>query len=371
MSAGFPRRKHPRLDGYDYSLPGAYFVTVNVAGERCLLAEIRVGRGLAPAEVRLSGLGRIVEEELLARGITLHPRSDQEILEKILQNEGNRYIRRLVELICRFITNFKTDGYTEMQFAVMKESTDNVRTKLFLDICQACYLEYQKALRELQAVDFEDMINDSARVLRECAEMKQRLRFKYIIVDEYQDISRQRFDLTNALREVCDAKVIAVGDDWQSIYAFSGSDITLFTQFEEKMGYARLLKIVRTYRNAQEVIDIQSRKTGALIRCACLLGVIAANGSAQQMQSAQVFADHLGLAFQIRDDMLDVIGNAQELGKSVGTDAVKNTFVQLYGLDVCDKMVMEHTQQAVDALDTFPDNAYMKWLSNSLINRYV
>ena len=122
---------------------------------------------------------------------------------------------------------------------------------------------------------------------------------------------------------------------------------------------------------AQEVIDIQSRKTGALIRCACLLGVIAANGSAQQMQSAQVFADHLGLAFQIRDDMLDVIGNAQELGKSVGTDAVKNTFVQLYGLDVCDKMVMEHTQQAVDALDTFPDNAYMKWLSNSLINRYV
>lgn len=122
---------------------------------------------------------------------------------------------------------------------------------------------------------------------------------------------------------------------------------------------------------AQEVIDIQSRKTGALIRCACLLGVIAANGSAQQMQSAQVFADHLGLAFQIRDDMLDVIGNAQELGKSVGTDAVKNTFVQLYGLDVCDKMVMEHTQQAVDALDTFPGNAYMKWLSNSLTNRYV
>ena len=49
---------------------------------------------------------------------------------------------------------------------------------------------------------------------------------------------------------------MAVGDDWQSIYAFSGSDITLFTQFEEKMGYAKLMKIVRTYRNSQEVIDI-------------------------------------------------------------------------------------------------------------------
>ena len=197
-----------------------------------------------------------LEEELRTHGVIFHPRSDEEILRKILQNEGNRYIRRLVMLICRFITNFKTDGYTEMQFAVMKESTQNVRTKLFLEICQACYLEYQKALQEIQAVDFEDMINDSARALRECAEMKQRLGFKYIIVDEYQDISRQRFDLTKALREVCDAKVIAVGDDWQSIYAFSGSDITLFTQFQEKMGPAAMLRIENTYRNAQELIDI-------------------------------------------------------------------------------------------------------------------
>lgn len=100
------------------------------------------------------------------------------------------------------------------------------------------------------------MINESARLLREVKEMKQKLSFKYIIVDEYQDISRQRFDLTKALSEVTDAKIIAVGDDWQSIYAFSGSDITLFTKFSEKMGYAKMLKIVKTYRNSQEVIDI-------------------------------------------------------------------------------------------------------------------
>lgn len=197
-----------------------------------------------------------LEEELRAHGVAFHPRPDEEILQKILQNEGNRYVRRLVMLICRFITNFKTDGYTEMQFGIMKEATDNVRTKLFLEICQACYLEYQKVLRELQAVDFEDMINESARALRECAEMKHRLGFKYIIVDEYQDISRQRFDLTKALREVCDARVIAVGDDWQSIYGFSGSDITLFTRFQDKMGPAAMLRIENTYRNAQELIDI-------------------------------------------------------------------------------------------------------------------
>ena len=100
------------------------------------------------------------------------------------------------------------------------------------------------------------MINESARLLREVKEMKKKLDFKYIIVDEHQDISRQRFDLTKELSEVTDARIIAVGDDWQSIYAFSGSDITLFTKFEEKMGYAKMLKIVRTYRNSQEVIDI-------------------------------------------------------------------------------------------------------------------
>ena len=72
----------------------------------------------------------------------------------------------------------------------------------------------------------------------------------------YQDISRQRFDLVKALREVCDARVIAVGDDWQSIYAFSGSDISLVTEFEKRMGPSALLRIENTYRNAQELIDI-------------------------------------------------------------------------------------------------------------------
>ncbi len=121
----------------------------------------------------------------------------------------------------------------------------------------------------------------------------------------------------------------------------------------------------------QEVLDIQSRKTGALIRSACLLGVIAANGDESMQKAAAEFADHIGLAFQIRDDMLDVIGDAQQLGKAVGTDTIKNTFVQLYGLDVCADMVKEHTQKATKALDVFSDCGYLKWLAESLVDRYV
>ena len=197
-----------------------------------------------------------LKESLEAIGFELTSRSNQEVMEKLVTSEESRYIRRLVNLICRFITNFKTNGYTEDEFNRMYNSTQNVRTRLFLDICNDCYLEYQRYLKENDAVDFQDMINESARLLREVAGMKQKLDFKYIIVDEYQDISRQRFDLVTELHNVTDAKIIAVGDDWQSIYAFSGADITLFTKFEEKMGYAKLLKIVRTYRNSQEVIDI-------------------------------------------------------------------------------------------------------------------
>lgn len=197
-----------------------------------------------------------LKEKLEEAGFELRPRSGQEVLEKLVAGEENRYIRKLLNLICRFISNFKVNGYTSAEFDRMYHATQNVRTRLFLEICQECYLEYEKYLKEHQAVDFQDMINESARILREVKELKQKLDFRYIIVDEYQDISRQRFDLTKALSEVTNAKIIAVGDDWQSIYAFSGSDITLFTRFEESMGYAKLLKIVKTYRNSQEVIDI-------------------------------------------------------------------------------------------------------------------
>lgn len=119
----------------------------------------------------------------------------------------------------------------------------------------------------------------------------------------------------------------------------------------------------------QEVLDIQRRKTGALIKAACVLGVLAGGGTAAQVHAAETFADHLGLAFQIRDDMLDVIGDAKELGKAVGVDENKNTFVQLYGLEACDQMVHEHTQKALGALNCFTDTGFMTELANKLTGR--
>ena len=121
----------------------------------------------------------------------------------------------------------------------------------------------------------------------------------------------------------------------------------------------------------EEVLAIQSRKTGALIRAACCLGAIAGGANEEQLDAAAQFAAGLGLAFQIRDDMLDVIGTQEEMGKGVGTDSVKNTFVRLYGLDKCEELVNRYPQYAIDALVVFEDTEYTIALAKSLTDRRV
>jgi len=197
-----------------------------------------------------------LKDQLEKAGFNLTPRDNKEVMQKISSLDGSRYVRKLINLVDRFISNFKTNGYAAEQFDNWTTQSNNVRTKLFLGICKECYLEYERYLHKNNAIDFSDMINKSAKLLKESENVREQISFKYIIVDEYQDISRQRFDLVGALHDVTNAKIVAVGDDWQSIYAFSGSDITLFTKFSEIMGYAQLLKITKTYRNSQEVIDI-------------------------------------------------------------------------------------------------------------------
>lgn len=121
----------------------------------------------------------------------------------------------------------------------------------------------------------------------------------------------------------------------------------------------------------QEVLDIQNRKTGCLISAACALGVIAGGGSEKQYDAACQFAAGLGLAFQIRDDMLDVIGTQEELGKATGVDIEKNTFVKLYGLERCEELVATYTNYAIDALNTFSDTSFLEALAKSLTERRV
>ncbi|MCR5457456.1 MAG: UvrD-helicase domain-containing protein [Clostridiales bacterium] len=197
-----------------------------------------------------------LKDELEKEGFVLKPRNLEEVYNKIVQTGKDKYIYKLIFFMMHFIEQYKTSGYDEGGFKILREKTDNPRSLLFLDIAEKIYHYYQASLKQRNEIDFADMINDAHYYLSEFEKQGKALSYKYIIIDEFQDIARQRFNLTKRLSEITKAKVVAVGDDWQSIFAFSGSDISLFTKFIDLMGAGTEMKITHTYRNSQELIDI-------------------------------------------------------------------------------------------------------------------
>ena len=120
-----------------------------------------------------------------------------------------------------------------------------------------------------------------------------------------------------------------------------------------------------------ELMEIHLRKTSALIRAACRIGVAAAGGSPEQDNAAARYADALGLAFQIRDDMLDVIGDEATFGKPIGSDREeeKTTFVDLLGLSGCTQEISRLTDEAIASLACFDDTSFLTALSRSMETR--
>lgn len=134
-------------------------------------------------------------------------------------------------------------------------------------------------------------------------------------------------------------------------------------------------KVIHT---ADELTAINDKKTGALLRAACMMGVVASLGRRAVddscMDAAKEYATNLGLAFQIRDDMLDVMGDALEFGKPIGSDASneKSTYVSLLGLEECERRVLDYTEKAKAALEQGMwrgDTAFLCTLADSLAER--
>ena len=113
-------------------------------------------------------------------------------------------------------------------------------------------------------------------------------------------------------------------------------------------------------------------KTGAIIRSSCTIGAVLSGASEEEIQAVDSFASNLGVAFQIRDDILDCTGTQEELGKPIGSDEAenKNTYVKLLGLEKSRELVAEYSQKAISALDVFGEKAeFLKWLADYLVNR--
>lgn len=131
------------------------------------------------------------------------------------------------------------------------------------------------------------------------------------------------------------------------------------------------LKYEKNDPTLSQLLSVHQLKTSALIELSCLLGCIAGGANDSQIESASKFANDLGIAFQIKDDILDVIGDAQKLGKPIGSDAENNkiTYISLVGLEKAQEDVEELTNSANFMLSNFENAEFLKMLSNKLVHR--
>ncbi|MDK8193476.1 UvrD-helicase domain-containing protein [Paenibacillus sp. UMB7766-LJ446] len=202
-----------------------------------------------------------LSENLQEYGVEFNEVNALDLYELLCSRQNNQQFEEFVKLICSFINLFKSSGYSGTDFDRLKHenriSENNPflrkRTELFFEIVRPIYEFYQASIAKERRIDFNDMINEATRIARL---LESNFNYRYIIIDEYQDISKSRFGLVKAIKDKTGAKVMCVGDDWQSIYRFAGSDLDLFTRFGEYFGAYETMKIEQTYRNSQELIDI-------------------------------------------------------------------------------------------------------------------
>lgn len=183
-------------------------------------------------------------------------KSKDKYLEYLDKNKKN--IEMLEKLLLTFIHLFKCNGYNLESFTnFLKLIRRNIFTykhnKLFLIIVLNIYLEYEEYLKDNEEIDFDDMIIKATNEVKTTGINKK---YKYIIIDEYQDSSYIRFNLIKEIINDTGASLMVVGDDFQSIYRFSGCDLNLFLNFDKYFSSAKVMKIQNTYRNSQELIKI-------------------------------------------------------------------------------------------------------------------
>lgn len=203
-----------------------------------------------------------LRELLEAENVAFNPRNEKDIYTKVSEHDTN-FGQEIIKLIESFINLSKSQQLNSHALKKLFLDRTNVtsnfmfeRQEMFLKFTLPILEKYDTVLKERNEIDFNDMINKATEVVQS---NKPNYSYRYIIIDEYQDISFSRFNLIKEIRDLSGARLVCVGDDWQSIYRFAGSDISLFSNFEKHVGKYEQLLIEQTYRNAQSLIDFSSK----------------------------------------------------------------------------------------------------------------
>ena len=188
-------------------------------------------------------------------GVPIQEKTDEELYDLVLP-KGSKQEKAFIRLVVTFVTLVKSSCKSVKDVLKRAKYAEDERSVFIIkNIFQPVYERYISALRDNNQIDFTDAILQATEICR----VSRPVEYDYIIVDEFQDISVDRYNFLKVLREGNPpAKLYCVGDDWQSIYRFSGSDMALFNQFSEYFGATEINKIETTYRFGEPLVSLSS-----------------------------------------------------------------------------------------------------------------
>lgn len=188
-------------------------------------------------------------------GVPIQEKTDEELYDLVLP-KGSKQEKAFIRLVVTFVTLVKSSCKSVKEVLQQAKNADDERSVFIIKhIFQPVYERYINALSDSNQIDFTDAILQATEICRSSHPVE----YDYIIVDEFQDISVDRYNFLKVLREGNPpAKLYCVGDDWQSIYRFSGSDMALFNQFPEYFGATEINKIETTYRFGEPLVSLSS-----------------------------------------------------------------------------------------------------------------
>ena len=217
-----------------------------------------------------------LEERLKKAGVVFTPMSPKDMWADISGSETQK-LDRVAELFGTIITLTKSNDCSLDEVRSRNRSLKNLpNIDAMIDLIEPVYNNYQSMLYSRNEIDFNDMVNLASVYVQHGQFIPS---YGYVIVDEYQDISQAHYRLLDAMRQQKDYRLFCVGDDWQSIYRFSGSDIGFILNFEKYWGVSEISRIETTYRFPQSLISVSS-------------SFIMKNPEQQQKKLRSAIADH-------------------------------------------------------------------------------
>ena len=198
-------------------------------------------------------LTKYLSEKLAAHGVTFSPIPSDQVFVALQEQER---VDPFTTLVATFLHHFKGAQLSSHEVARRAaKAGDRLRAQAFLAVFEPIFERYQQSLS--RQIDFHDMINRATKHVEAGRFLSP---FRYILVDEFQDISPGRARLLKALLDQSpDAQLFAVGDDWQSIYRFAGSDIAIMREFGDHFGHTEQTYLETTFRCADRIAEVATK----------------------------------------------------------------------------------------------------------------